>query len=42
MDLDLEELINQEVIGKGVMIQQEDPQQNVLQEITSSSEQIVS
>ena len=38
MDLDLEESINQKEIVKGVMIQQDDPEQ----EATSSSEQTVS
>ena len=37
VDLDLEEYINQEEIGKGVMIQQEDPEQ----EATSSSKQTI-
>ena len=35
VDLDLEESINQELIGECVMIQQEDPNQNVSQEVTS-------
>ena len=39
--LDLEESINQEVIGKSVMIQQDNPDQNVSQEVTSSSKQNV-
>lgn len=42
VDLDHEESINQEEIGKGIMIHQEDPDQNVSQEDSSSSKQIVS
>ena len=43
VDLDLEESINQDIqIGLGDMIQQEELEQNMLQQATSSFEQIVS